>query len=342
VLISADNHVFPCWAPDWLREQVECPDCSNGTHPRLRMLAKWLTIYFAEHEGAAARWLSYAAERCERSVPPGEVDRLLLWAYARFSGPAPTAEERVVSGQGTSGGVPTPADLNAIYKLAKTGPNLEQYRQSSSEKPAHRRNTDRILRAWARYAGIDDPLVCFGSRDCFWTRPLSAVRDILRAHEQIVPSPMCKPVGLTMDGHWSEHSKAACGPRMFLVTEFDFSKTTPRGKPTIWVPLIERCEALGLSMLDVQASLLWQLGRERPLWMTVFSGSKSLQGWFPCRGEDETALHNWFNSSPRRLGACSSTWCVSQFVRMPDGQRAPNREGKSVRQDIVYYDPKVL
>jgi len=143
---------------------------------------------------------------------------------------------------------------------------------------------------------------------------------------------------LTQSGTLSEHSKAGTGDRAFLVLEFDFSKTTPKGKPTVWAPLLQRCEAEWIAALDIQAALLAHLASERPLWMTVFSGGRSLQGWFPCRGEDEEKLLSWFNTSALRLGACSSTRCISQFVSMPDGERAPNREGKSVRRSIVYYD----
>ena len=84
MLISCDDHVWPLWAPDWLRAQVESPDCSGGTHPRLRDLAKWLTIYFEEHEGEAERWLYHAAQCCDRDVDDAELDRLLAWAEARF------------------------------------------------------------------------------------------------------------------------------------------------------------------------------------------------------------------------------------------------------------------
>jgi hypothetical protein len=84
MLISCDDHVWPLWAPDWLRAQVESPDCSGGTHPRLRDLAKWLTIYFAEHDGEAERWLYHAACRCDRDVDDAELDRLQAWAEARF------------------------------------------------------------------------------------------------------------------------------------------------------------------------------------------------------------------------------------------------------------------
>jgi hypothetical protein len=337
MLISDDNHVFPSWAPDWLRDAVAAPDCSRGTHPALRYLAKWLSIYFAEHPGDAKRWLTHAAQYCDRDVPDGEVARLLVWAESLFGGdhkrPADAAHEPVERPQ---------VDLEAIYQVACQGPRLAEYRGASPVKFSPERNTAMMLEAWAAYAGQSDPWICFGSRDCFWTRRLSTVREFLYVHEQMVPSPMKAQFGFTADGRLSEHSKDGTGQRLFLVIEFDFSKLTPKGKPTIWVPLLERCETEGVTALDLNAAVLAHLSKERVLWMTVFSGGKSLQGWFPCRDEDEEQLHQWFNSRARRLGADPMTWCRSQFVRMPDGTRAPNREGKSVRQSIQYYDPKVL
>src|SRR6516164_10383826 len=82
-LISYDNYVFPSWAPDWLRTQIESPDCSQGTHPCLRQLARWLVIYFCEREHAE-RWLKHAAALCDRDVPDDEIDRLLTWAENAF------------------------------------------------------------------------------------------------------------------------------------------------------------------------------------------------------------------------------------------------------------------
>src|SRR6516165_4354049 len=92
MLISADNYAFPAWAPDWLRDQVESPDCSQGTHPRLRWAAKWLTIYFDEAPGEAERWLYYAAQNCARPVPDGEIDRLLIWAAGLFGNSSTDSE----------------------------------------------------------------------------------------------------------------------------------------------------------------------------------------------------------------------------------------------------------
>ena len=54
------------------------------------------------------------------------------------------------------------------------------------------------------------------------------------------------------------------------------------------------------------AALVAHLAIERPVWITVYSGGKSLQTWTPCRGENEDDLHNWFIKSARRLGACAA------------------------------------
>src|SRR5215831_17438513 len=129
MLVSADNHVFPAWAPDWLRDQVASPDCSSGTHPCLRMLAKWLVIYFAEHEGEAERWLRHAAAYCDRDVPDDEVDRLLIWAEGIFGQPETTATKHY----GSSFGRPQ-VDLEELYEIAVSGPLLAQYRESSPQQ----------------------------------------------------------------------------------------------------------------------------------------------------------------------------------------------------------------
>jgi hypothetical protein len=74
-----------------------------------------------------------------------------------------------------------------------------------------------------------------------------------------------------------------------------------------------------------------------PLWITVYSGGKSLQSWFPCRHSDEQSLAEWFHGEAKPLGACSSTWGRSQFIRMPDADRNDGR-----RQSIEYCNPGIL
>jgi hypothetical protein len=65
-----------------------------------------------------------------------------------------------------------------------------------------------------------------------------------RAHvfEQIVPSPMLSQYGKTADGRQSQHTLDATGPRLFLVTEFDFVPVNAHaGNLPVWAPLIKAC-----------------------------------------------------------------------------------------------------
>ena len=166
MLISCDNHVWPPWAPDWLRDQVESPDCSDGTHVRLRMLAKWLTIIFAEHEGEAGRWLCHAAERCDRDVDDSEVDRLLAWAEARFGDvrtDVRTFSTKKTTSSTSKAGTAQPQtatpDLDEIFSIAEHGPRLTEFRASSPAKlPSEQRHTEDVLLQWADYAGEFRPV----------------------------------------------------------------------------------------------------------------------------------------------------------------------------------------
>jgi hypothetical protein len=327
--------IFPPWAPEWLRDLVENPDCSSGTHPRLRQLAKWLCVYFPPDElpGAALHWLREAANRCDRVPDDAELKRLIAWA-------------RAITGQdqrGTQGTYQSQSsikpDLERIYELIIAGLTLEEYRETSPLRlwDAPERQSAAVLDLWQVYSDISDPWVCYGSRDRFWARPLSFFRERAQVFEQIVPSPMRAQKGITVDGHESEHSKDGTGPRLCLVTEFDFSPVTPRRKPSIWASLIKRCAERDRSVLDMNAALAAHLSSRGPHWLSVYSGGKSIQNWFACKGVDEHKLHDWFRREALSLGACSSTWTPSQFVRMPDGTRDDGR-----RQTIEYCAPQIL
>ena len=125
---------------------------------------------------------------------------------------------------------------------------------------------------------------------------------------------MTAKTGLTLEGKESAHCLANTGPRRFLVIEFD------QGTP------------------DEQAALLDYLSHRGPLVLVVHSGNKSLHGWFYCVGTSDEVLHR-FMILARRLGADLATWRNrSQFVRMPDGRRAPKGE----RQSIFYFNPEIL
>jgi hypothetical protein len=158
-----------------------------------------------------------------------------------------------------------------------------------------------------------NPLLCCGqSNSEFATRTREEWRGRLSKLQLIVPSPMTARSGPTKAGHESEHALSIVGPRWFLVTEFDQGS------------------------VDEHAKLLLHLASDAPLTLVVHSGSRSLHGWFPCKEQTEEQLHR-FMSRAVSLGACTSTWCRSQFVRMPDGERV---NGK--RQAVFYFNPEVI
>ena len=223
---------FPAGWPTWLRERVAAPNCAVGTHIELRSIAFWIPRYSPPQE--AFRWLKAAAQRCDRIPPDSELKRLLGWAACARGEESDTYARR-----------PAAIDMDRLYNIITAGPTLGELRESSPERcwDTRRRHTARILDAWAAYAGAPDPCVCFGAADDFYTRRLSVMRAWAHAHPQIVPSPMISQYGRTVDGHLSQHTLDATGPRIFLVTEFDFTPVNARREPTIWKPLIDRCAA---------------------------------------------------------------------------------------------------
>jgi len=139
---------------------------------------------------------------------------------------------------------------------------------------------------------------------------------------------MCAQKGRTKQGKQSWHSEENTGPRRFLIVEFD------------------------QGALDNQAALLWHLAQFAPLALVVFSGSKSVHGWFFCEGQSEDTLQRFFDYAVS-LGADSKTWSRSQFVRLPDGKRSDSKTSDALahsgirnvpsgRQAVLYFDRGVV
>jgi len=174
-----------------------------------------------------------------------------------------------------------------------------------------------------------NPWLCIGEADDrFFTGRRETLRGRLHRYSLIVPSPMFAQKGLTKRGYSSFHSLANTGPRRFIVVEFD------KGH------------------LDQQAAVIWHLARYAPLALVVFSGSKSLHGWFFCAGQPEDKLMRFFDYA-HSLGADSATWRRSQFVRMPDGKRSDGKTSNALelagiadvppgRQVVLYFNPEVI
>jgi hypothetical protein len=161
----------------------------------------------------------------------------------------------------------------------------------------------------------DNPLLCVGrSNSDFFpqNQTRQELRGRLRQLAVIVPNPMTARVGLTKTGKQSAHALAITGKRRFLVIEQDSGS------------------------IDEQAAILLRLAERAPLTLAVFSGHKSIHGWFFCAGQSDEFLRR-FMAWAVTLGADPALWTRSQFTRMPDGCR---ENGK--RETVFFFNPATI
>src|SRR5262249_19676432 len=137
----------------------------------------------------------------------------------------------------------------------------------------------------------DNPLVCLGvthekqgkfEYHCE-VLPRETWRGAEHLYELIVPSPMIARQGINKAGKMSKRCLANTGPRRFLVVEFDEGS------------------------LNTHAALLWHLSQFAPLVCCVFSGGKSLHGWFFVDGEPEDRVERFFDYAVS-LACDPATW----------------------------------
>ncbi len=186
--------------------------------------------------------------------------------------------------------------------------SLERLREASALEA---REMDETPPQWFLGAllGGGEALVCVGLGVAkFETAALSSFHSQLHLWEFIVPNAMSALEGKRKsDGEMSAHTLDNTGPRQNIVVEFDDGAT-----------------------LDEQAARHIWLSEFRDLRMVVFSGSKSLHGWYRATDEAEDRK---FMEEAVRLGGDPKTWLKSQFVRMPNGQR----ENGTI-QRVYYFD----
>jgi len=158
-----------------------------------------------------------------------------------------------------------------------------------------------------------EPLLCVGAatHDC-QTAPRNEWHGRLASLPLILPSPMTALTGRNQNGEVSNRCLENTGERRFLIVEFDRGTT------------------------DEHAALLLHLAERAPLTLAVFSGSKSLHGWFYCAGVAEEKVSRFFHYAVS-IGADRATWTRCQLVRMPDGTRD---NGK--KQTVYFFNPEVI
>jgi hypothetical protein len=163
-----------------------------------------------------------------------------------------------------------------------------------------------------------DPLLCMGeSVDRFGTKPKSEFLNEL-AHPEanlphLVPSTMSKLMGTTMAGKISARCRDNAGSLRFQVVDLD-------DEPDF----------------DDQARILWHLKEFLPLIMILYSGNRSLHGWY-LASECPAGRMGLFRSHAALLGADASLYRPEQAARTPNQMR----DGEN-KQEVWYLDDQIL
>jgi len=274
-------------------------------------------------------WLFTVASRARHVASPAKVQRFLHrivstagWSDRDFTREIDRAVQRAYSGETSRAGEVSRIPRNkpsvrlvwpdfeeSLWKKYSTRSaifpvDLDHVTQSQDWMPSGEAILDQLFDS--------EDLLCLGLdfRSAI-TQPRTQWRRLEASMEFIVANPMTATTGLTKDQRTSYRCHGnATQSRRFQVIEFD------RGTP------------------EEQAAILSALHSERtPLILAVWSGGKSIHGWFDVRRLDESQKIRFF-AAACRLGADSTLWDPCKLVRMPGGRRS---NGKS--QPILYFNP---
>jgi hypothetical protein len=225
------------------------------------------------------------------------------------------------------------ADFEKIRQIVAAGGGLyDLWERSPIRYGDDQPHTDEIIDTL--FPG--DPLLCVGKTQmCFATRRRSVWRGQLEGLPFIVPNPMLGVFGRTkITQQLSEHTLEQTAARVYLVVEFDFTEFARDGVTLSgWGPLVREWHDAGTTVADACASLHLHLASRLALVAVVYSGGKSLHGWFHAFRKPESELRAFMDYAVA-LGGDPASWLRSQFVRLPDGLR---ENGK--RQITYYLDP---
>lgn len=288
--------------PQWLRDLIGSPPQHGaGVHQWLHKVARQLHAH--RDPETIVDLLTAAVDGCGRHVPQSEI--LAAVESARGCAWQPTGTARPV----TPPAAPKWPAVDAAKRQAVIASVEMTVADLWHSSPTTMGELDAEWYIDQLFQG--NPLLCIGKdMRVFETAPREHFRGRLGELALLVPSPMNALVGARKaDGKPSAHTLENTGPRHFLITEFDSGSE------------------------DAQAALLWHLRAFAPLVAVVHSGSKSLHGWWDCRGIDGAIAGRFFRYAVC-LGADPATWTRSQFVRVPMGFR----HDKQRRQDVLWFD----
>lgn len=206
-----------------------------------------------------------------------------------------------------------PTDMTRLPEWPE--PNNEERRARFSFTPMFDANQGTGLTAPEVLSKLyrPDEYVCFGwSKYRYSTMPLEDMINAAPNAEFIVANPMTAEM---RDDGSKRNKQIASRPedRRYAIIEFDTGETR-----------------------EQQAAVLSSLhGSQTPLVLAVWSGGKSIHGWFNVRAL--SPYHKlYFFRYARWLGADHSLYDMAKLVRMPGGQR------DGTPQTILYWEPEHL
>lgn len=234
----------------------------------------------------------------DRKVPDREIHGAIRSAISRMNG------DTIL----TPKWPPFSAALRAEI-VAKGGFTLKQIMDSADSLPQ-----DPVHYLQRLYS--ENEYVCIGrTNEKFSTVGRDEWINFLRAYpcEYINPSPMIAEKGITKDGRESAHALSNTGPKVYQVIEFDFGG------------------------IEEHAAIHMHLATKAKLIMMVYSGGKSLHGWYNVRSLSTAEQLSFFRSAVE-IGADPKMYSAAQFSRLPAGQNA--KTGKP--QLVVAFEPAHL
>lgn len=291
----------------WLR-QIQYPDqpppAGAGVHDWLFGIALRTREFPLE---SVRKFLEDRLADCDRYVPAREIEEALRNARKE---PVPAT---VMADLGKRRPRWSPFDDDLSRRHSENPDALEELGSSGLVSPEEATPSALLPELFSK-----QELICVGDGDYrARTEPLSQLLNsgIVDRMPRIVPNPMTREFGRTINKRLSARSLNNTGPRRYLVVEFDRPELT----------------------IMRQASLLLHLSLEHaPLALVVHSGGKSLHGWFPCRGIAPRQQESFMDYAIR-LGADPATWTRCQFVRMPGAVRETGAP-----QTVLYFNPETL